>query len=146
MAKKENRKNAEDYVNFMVSTTDRPYLSIKAIRGIGFKPMNILDKPKVWSSTVKISKGYTLPTRKNSALCEMLVIHGNGEYATGEIFETGDYIRETKGEYDLIQAKSDVELFITNHGATTFYGEDGEQLWKIDPDTISMLMNREVTE
>ena len=85
-------------MNFLVSTADRSYLPLDALPGVGIKPMNTLDKPRVWSAIVRVDARGELPKRQHTALCEMLVIGGTGKYATtGEGFSEGDYLREMAG-------------------------------------------------
>lgn len=134
----ENNKDMK-IANFMVPTASRPYVSIENIPGVEYKPMNILDKPNVWSSTILIKKGCLFPKRKNSSLCEFMVISGEAKYLSGETFKEGDYFRESEGEYNGIKAITDTVLFLTNHGVTSFIGANNKVLWESTPITIKEL-------
>lgn len=123
--------------NFMVPTASRAYHMIEQMSGLGFKPMNVLEHPKVWSSTVLIKKGHSYPLRDNTGLCEYMVISGQGKYASGQLFNTGDYFRETKGKYEQIEAIEDVVLFLTNHGSTSFLDEKENEIWNVNSHIIS---------
>jgi len=125
----------ECYDNFMVPTENRAYKSIEALPGVGFKPMNILSSPSVWSATLRIEKGQSLPGRRNTNLCEYLVVKGSGQYATGEAFQHGDYFREVEGTYGSIVAAEEVVLFVTNHGSTQFL----EEQWCAGPEQMAKL-------
>lgn len=125
--------------NFMIPTENRPYTSIEGISGVGFKPMNVLEQEGIWSSTILIKKGMVLPSRANTGLCEFLVIHGEGKFESGEQFKKGDYFRESVGEYVSIEAKSDLVLFVTNHGETQFKNRNAEILWVANSSTIKEL-------
>ena len=130
----------EDNSNFMVPTASRAYHYIESITGVGFKPMNVLGHPSVWSTTVLIKKGHSLPLRENTSLCEFLVISGQGKYTSGQAFGEGDYFRETKGEYEQIEAIEDVVLFLTNHGSTSFFDGERNVIWNANSNVISELL------
>ena len=106
--------------NYLVPTADRPYVSVEGLSGVGFKPMNTIDQLGIWSAVIRVEAGQTLPARRNTALCEFLVIEGSGRYADGRNFVAGDYLREGVGDYGLIEAQDDLVLFATHHGDCTY--------------------------
>jgi hypothetical protein len=139
MSKTEDLTQAEQYENFMVPTEHRPYQSIDAIPGIGIKPMNVLDRPAVWSATFRLEAGATLPIRENTALVELLVIRGSGTYSSGAAIAEGDYVREESGQYEPLTAQTEFVFFLTNHGQTNFLDSSEQILWEATPAEIRRL-------
>ena len=125
--------------SYLVPTANRPYLPLNPLTGVGIKPMHVLAEPSVWSATLRIEAGSSLPARRNTALVEYLVIEGNGQYASGEEFSSGDYLREENGDYAAITATSEVVVFITNHGRTDLRSDHGDALLRLDNDAITAL-------
>lgn len=145
MSNKEDLTKAEQYENFMVPTAHRVYQTVPGVRGIGIKPMNVLDSPSVWSATFRMEAGVTLPARENTALVELLVVSGKGTFDSGVTIEQGDYLREEAGEYEKLTADSELEFFLTNHGQSQFLDDDGRTLWNATPAEIVRLKNVEET-
>ena len=98
--------------------------------------MHLLDGPTVWSAVISVDAGTNLPSRRHSGLCEILVVHGSGHYASGQEFSEGDYLRETAGDYEPIKADKRLELFVTHHGNCIFLGSDGSDAFSIGPKAI----------
>ena len=138
-SKQENLANAKQSGNFMIPTEHRLYHPIDDISGLGIKPMNALEKPFVWSATLRIESGKTIPLHENTHLCEFLVVRGTGHYEGGGEIAEGDYVREEKGQYPAITATSELVFFLTNHGQTAFFGSDEQVIWVASADEIQRL-------
>ena len=122
--------------NYLVPTANRPFLPIAGLPGVGLKSMHLLDKPSIWSAIIAVNMGSNLPVRRHDGLCEILVVRGNGHYASGQQFGEGDYLRETEGNYETILSDDRLELFVTHHGYCVFLDRDGDDAFFIGPETV----------
>ena len=128
--------------NFIVPTANRPYLAVEGLPGLGFKPMNTIDMPRIWSAVIHIEAGEFMPKRHNTGLNEIMVVSGKGRYFAGQRFEGGDYLRETLGDYAPIEALEELILFITHHGECSFMKDNGEKIFTVSCETISKMIPR----
>lgn len=114
-----------DNGNFMIPTENKPYTAVEGMPGVGIKYMSRDVVPGIWSAVIRVAAGQSLPSHKNVGLCEMLVIAGQGSYSNNERFAEGDYLRETSGSYNQIEADNDLVIFVTHHGHWTFPAPEG---------------------
>jgi hypothetical protein len=121
---------------FMIPTADALYVPIEGMSGVGFKPMNTFDDLGIWSAVIRVEAGQVLPARSNTALCECLVVRGSGRYAGGQVFVTGDYLRETVGDFERIQAQDELVFFVTHHGACHYANADGSTCFVACVDSV----------
>ena len=119
--------------SMIIPTEGIAYVPVDGLEGVAIKRMHnipagaplssdVNSSVGVWSCVLRIDAGAALPERETEGSCEMLVIKGTGSYSSGPGFVAGDYLRETTGTYDAIQAEDTLLVFVTHHGTWTTTG------------------------
>ena len=125
--RKRKKVSIEEPASMIIPTESIPYVPINGLEGVALKrthnipagdelSSSVRSPMGVWSAVLRLDAGAGLPEGETEGLCEMLVIEGKGSYSNGPDFAAGDYLRETTGTYDAIQAEETLLLFVTHHG------------------------------
>lgn len=101
--------------------------------GVRYRLLRLDERTGQFTLMIRADAGSCLPRHRHEAPAEIYIVRGQGAHAQTGPFRQGDYVFERSGAvHDALVFEEDVELFMVNHGPSSFLRPDDTVQYVLD--------------